>query len=138
MRAKYLCPNVDLRIMGVDFSAQLIVLDSKDLDVILGMNWLAGHDAAIQCDKRTVLLTSPNGEKIERVADPPSDAGGSVEQLDGKALEDIRVVSEYPDVFPEELPGMPPDRDVEFVIDLLLGPYRMSSTQLIELKKQIK
>jgi hypothetical protein len=65
--------------------------------------------------------------------------------LDGKTLEDIRVVCEYPDVFPEELPGMPPDRDVEFVIDILPGtapiskrPYRMSSTQLIELKKQIK
>jgi hypothetical protein len=65
--------------------------------------------------------------------------------LDGKALEDIRVVCEYPDVFPEELPGMSPDRDVEFVIDLLRGtasiskrPYRMSSTQLIELKKHIK
>jgi hypothetical protein len=65
--------------------------------------------------------------------------------LDGKTLEDIRVVCEYPDVFPEELPGMPPDRDVEFVIDILPGtapiskrPYRMSSTQLIELKKHIK
>jgi hypothetical protein len=50
------------------------------------------------------------------VADPPSGSGGSVQQLDGKALEDIRVVNEYPDVFPEELPGMPPDRDVEFLL----------------------
>jgi hypothetical protein len=60
-------------------------------------------------------------------------------------LEDIKVVCDYPDVFPDELPGMPPDRDVEFVIDLLPGttpiskrPYRMSSDQLLELKKQIK
>jgi hypothetical protein len=65
--------------------------------------------------------------------------------LDGKPLEDIRVVCEYPDVLPEELPSMPPDCDVEFVIDLLPGtapiskrPYRMSSTQLLELKKQVK
>jgi hypothetical protein len=79
------------------------------------------------------------------VADPPSNAGGSVQQLDGKTLEDIRVVCEYSYVFPEELPGMTLDRDVEFVIDLLPGTapiskrlYRMSSTQLIELKKQIK
>jgi hypothetical protein len=100
------------------------------------------HDATIQCAKMTVLLTGPNGEKIELVADPPSYAGGSMQQLDGKTLEDIRVVYEYLDVFPEELPGMPPDRDVEFVIDLLPGtapiskrPYRMSSTQLIERKK---
>jgi ribonuclease HI len=68
-----------------------------------------------------------------------------VNQLNGTALEDIRVVCDYPDVFPEELPGMPPDRDVEFVIDLLPGtapisqrPYRMSSDQLQELKAHIK
>jgi hypothetical protein len=64
-----------------------------------------------------------------------------VNKLDGTTLEDIRVVCDYPDVFPEELPGMPPNRDVEFVIDLLTGtapiskrPYRMSSDQLQELK----
>jgi hypothetical protein len=145
MKALYMCPNVSLKIMGADFWARMIVLESKDLDVILGMDWLGMHGAAIQCAKRTVLLTSPKGEKVELVADPPSDAGGSVQQLDGKSLEDIKVVCEYPDVFPEELPGTPPDRDVEFVIDLLPGtapiskrPYRMSSTQLLELKKQMK
>jgi hypothetical protein len=59
-------------------------------------------------------------------------------------LEDIRVVQEYPDVFSEELPGMPPDRDIEFLIELLPGtppiskrPYRMSINELVELKKQI-
>jgi hypothetical protein len=64
-----------------------------------------------------------------------------VNKLDGAALEDIRVVCDYPDVFREELLGMPPDRDVEFVIDLLPGtapiskrPYRMSSDQLQEIK----
>jgi hypothetical protein len=145
MKSLYMCPNVSLKIMGADFWASLIVLESKDLDVILGMYWLGMHDATIQCAKRTILLTGPNRGKIELVTDPPSDAGGSVQQLDGKALEDIRVVCEYPDVFPVELPGMLPDRDVEFVIDLLSGttpiskrPYRMSSTQLIKLKKQIK
>jgi hypothetical protein len=60
-------------------------------------------------------------------------------------LDEIRVVCEFPEVFPDDLPGMPPDREVEFVIDLLPGtapfskrPYRMSSAQLSELKKQIK
>jgi hypothetical protein len=145
MKALYMCPNVSLKIMGADFWARLIVLESKDLDIILGMNWLGMHEETIQCAKRTVLLIGPKGEKVELVADPLSDAGGSVQQLNGKSLEDIRVASEYPDVFPEELPGMPPDRDVEFVIDLLPGTapiskrsYRMSSTQLLEFKKQIK
>jgi hypothetical protein len=60
------------------------------------------------------------------------------------ALEDIRVVQDYPDVFPEELPRMPPDRDIEFLIELLPGtppiskrPYRMPVNELVELKKQI-
>jgi hypothetical protein len=60
-------------------------------------------------------------------------------------MEDIRVVSEYPDVFPDDLPGMPPERDIEFIIDLLPGtapiakrPYRMSVGELEELKKQLK
>jgi hypothetical protein len=60
------------------------------------------------------------------------------------ALEDIREVQEYLDVYPEELPGMPPDRDIEFIIELLPGtppiskrPYRMPINELVELKKQI-
>jgi hypothetical protein len=59
-------------------------------------------------------------------------------------LEDIKVVQEYPDVFLEELPGMPLDCDIEFLIELLLGephiskrPYRMPVNELVELKKQI-
>jgi hypothetical protein len=59
-------------------------------------------------------------------------------------LEDIRVAQEYPDVFPNELQGMPLDRDIEFIIELLPGtppiskrPYRMLVNELVELKKQI-
>jgi hypothetical protein len=59
-------------------------------------------------------------------------------------LEEIRVVQEYLDVFPKELPGMPPDHDIEFLIELLPGtppiskrPYRMPINELVELKKQI-
>jgi hypothetical protein len=59
-------------------TANLIVLESKDLDVILGMDWLGIHDATIQCAKRTVLLTGPSRVKIELVADPPSGSGGFV------------------------------------------------------------
>jgi hypothetical protein len=84
MEALYMCPNVSLNIMGANFWARLIVLESKDLDVILGMDWLVMHEATIQCAKRTVLLTGPKGDKVELVANPPLDAGGSVQQLDGK------------------------------------------------------
>jgi hypothetical protein len=60
------------------------------------------------------------------------------------ALQDIRVVQDYPDVFPKELPGMPPNGDIEFLIELLprtppisKRPYRMPVNELVELKKQI-
>ena len=65
--------------------------------------------------------------------------------LEAKSMEEVPVVNEYSDVFPEELPGMPPDRDIEFVIDLVLGtspiakrPYRMAASELAELKKQLE
>jgi hypothetical protein len=64
--------------------------------------------------------------------------------MEAKSIEDVPVVREYPDVFPEELPGMPPDRDIDFVIDLIPGtspiakrPYRMAAPELTELKKQL-
>jgi hypothetical protein len=65
--------------------------------------------------------------------------------MEAKPLEGVLVVNEYPDVFPEELPGMAPDRDIEFVIDLIPGtspiakrPYRMAASELTELKKQLE
>jgi hypothetical protein len=65
-----------------------------------------------------------------------------VNQLKADLIEDIRVVCEYLDVFPEDLLGMAPERDIEFLIDLLPGtapiakrPYRMSVGELEELKK---
>jgi hypothetical protein len=65
--------------------------------------------------------------------------------MEAKTVEEVPIVNEYPNVFPEELLGMPPNWDVEFVIDLLLGtgpiakrPYRISVDELEELKKQLK
>ena len=65
--------------------------------------------------------------------------------MDVSELNKVPVVCEFPDVFPEELPGMPPDREIEFRIELAPGttpiykkPYRMAPSELIELKKQIK
>jgi hypothetical protein len=108
------------------------------------MDWLRSCDGVIQCWKRSVLLTSPQGERIEYVSTPSSN-NGNVNSVEGKALEDIRVVNEFPNVFPEDLPGMPPDRDIEFSIELITGtapiskrPYRMDIKDLAELKKQIE
>jgi hypothetical protein len=119
------------------------------IDVILGMNWLTKYQASLSCDKRTVKLVSPSGEEVlvELVLSEPRK--GSYHQVTAcieeiKPLEAINVVSEFPDVFLEELPGMPPERKVEFTIELVPGTdpiskraYRMSGPELVELKKQI-
>jgi hypothetical protein len=90
--------------------------------------------AVIQCGRGTVELTSPKGEIFEVEITVTISTRRAVFLVDGKFVGDnIRVVRDFPDVFLEELPGMPPDREVEFVIDLLPGtapiskrPYRMS------------
>jgi hypothetical protein len=109
------------------------------------MGWLTKYNAVIHCSKRSVVLTSQEGERFEFVATLPSATDCAVNQLKASSMEDIRVVSEYPDVFPDDLPGMPPECDIEFIKDLLPGttpiakrPYRMSVGELEELKKQLK
>ena len=125
--------------------ANPIVLESSGIDIILGMGWLTKYDAVIQCAKRSVLLASSEGERFEFVATVPAATDCTVNQLQGNSIGDIRVVCEYPDVFPDDLPGMPPERDIEFIIGLLPGtapiakrPYRMSVGELEELKAQLK
>jgi hypothetical protein len=118
MKTGYICPQVKINIMRVEFLANLAVLKSWGIDIILGMDWLQKHDGVIQCGKKSVLLTGPQGERIEYVGTPSSNSG-TMNSVEGKALEDIREVSEFPDVFPEDLPTMPPDRDIEFSIELI-------------------
>ncbi|WVZ73577.1 hypothetical protein U9M48_021865, partial [Paspalum notatum var. saurae] len=72
----------------------------------------------IDCARRTVHLTASDGQGVEISATSPS---GYLHQMESKPTDGIRVVREFPDVFPDELPGMPPDRDVESLIELLHG-----------------
>jgi len=65
MRAKQVCPKVSIDIRGVVFLANLIVLESKGLDVILGMDWLSKHDGVIQCATKTVQLKHADGTQVE-------------------------------------------------------------------------
>ena len=64
MRAIYQCMRVKIQIMGREFCANPIVLESGGIDVILDMGWLTKYDAVIQCAKRLVLLTSSAGERL--------------------------------------------------------------------------
>jgi hypothetical protein len=150
MSVRQLCRKVNLKIRGVDFVTNLIVLESKGNDVILGMDWLSKHKVLIDRAKKSVKLTTPEGKEIEFVTEPVVTAKGvanhvKVNQLDASQGSEVAIVNEFPDVFPEELLGMPPDWDIEFVIELKPGtpliyktPYRMATPELAELKEHIK
>jgi hypothetical protein len=114
MPARQLCPKVNLKIRGVDFFANLIVLESKGIDIILGMDWLGKHKVLIDYAKKSVKLTTPGGKELEFIAKPVVTAKGianhaKLNQLNASQGLEVPVVNEFPDVFPNELPGMPPD-----------------------------
>jgi hypothetical protein len=113
------------------------------------MNWLHKNQAIVSCDKRTVKLLSPSGkEVVTKLYLPELEEGAchhlSVDDMESNPIEAISIVSEFPDVFPEELPGMPPESKAEFSIELIPGTalfskraYQVSGPELVELKKQI-
>jgi hypothetical protein len=150
MPARQLCPKVNLKIRGVDFVTNLIVLESKCIDVILGMDWMSKYNVLINCAKKSVKMTTPEGKEMEFIAELVVTANGvancaKVNQLDASEGSEVPVVNEFPDVFLEELLVMPPDRDIEFVIELKPGtapiyktPYRMATLELAEFKEHVK
>jgi hypothetical protein len=96
-------------------------LDSKGIDIILGMDWLRKYDGVILCAKRAIRLTKEDGTIVEFRVAIPAEQVSLLNKVQETSLDEIGIVREYPDVFPEELPDMPPDRDIEFMIELLLG-----------------
>jgi hypothetical protein len=105
------------------------------------MDWLSKYKVLIDCAKKSVKMTTPEGKEMEFIIEPVVTAKGvancaKVNQLDASQGSEVLVINEFPDVFPEELPGMPPDRDIEFVIELKPGttpiyksPYRMATPE---------
>ncbi|CAL2255737.1 unnamed protein product [Prunus armeniaca] len=147
--------------------ANLIPLELVDLDIILGMDWLEKHHALVDGFRKEVKLRSPGQPKVvfwgERGVLPTclisaitakrllkkGCEGFLAHIIDTQEItlnmEDIPVVSEFPDVFPNDLPGLPPEREIEFTIELLPGinpiyltPYRMAPAELRELKTQLQ
>ena len=121
------------------------VLGDSDIDLILGMGWLSKHKAQLDCAAREIQLTHSSEDVIIYAARDETIRLFSLnEKGELDAISQIPVVCEYQDVFPEELPGMPPHRPVEFVIDLEPGtepvckrPYKLGPKELKELKKQL-
>jgi hypothetical protein len=125
-------------------------LESKDIDVNLGMDWLSKHKVLVNYAKKSIKLSTLDGKELEYAAEPVVIAKGvgnhaKLNELDASQGPMVLVVNEFPDAFPEELLGMPPNWDNEFVIDLKPGttpiyqsPYRMATLQLAKLKEHIK
>jgi hypothetical protein len=159
--------GVGININGCELKVDLIPLELSDFDIILGMNWLGKNKARLDCFAKTVTFQGAKGEtmvfKGERTSNFPNMISGMVARKllkkgctaylayvinseKGKiGLSDIPIVREFPDVFPEELPRLPPEREVEVTIDILPGvspiaqpPYRMAPKELDELKIQLQ
>ena len=162
------CSNIEIAMGELKIAAHdLRVIKLEDIDIILGMDWLATNFATIRCKERQISLQAPGREPtiyhgiamnrrtaiISALQATATIRKGRTaylvylhgEEKDEKKMEDVAVVQEFPDVFPEVLPGPPPDRQLEFTIDLEPGaapvskaPYRMAPKELEELKIQLQ
>ncbi|GJR81546.1 putative reverse transcriptase domain-containing protein [Tanacetum coccineum] len=119
--------------------ANLLPIHMFDFDVILGMDWLASHRATIDCYARTKARTLISHGCQGFLASVMDTFFGE------SNIENLSVVREFADVFPDELPGLPPAREIEFGIELIPGaepiskaPYRMAPVELKELKEQLQ
>ncbi|KAL0391446.1 UNVERIFIED_CONTAM: hypothetical protein Slati_4529700 [Sesamum latifolium] len=153
-----------VRIRDVNLHVDLVVMDLKEFHVILGMDWLAQHRAVVDCYKKKVMIESFGESRVVFVGDRqvvPVCVISAIEarrlMLEGcetylthvidtekvnPMLEEIPVVRDFPEVFLDDLPGLPPHREVDFAIETLPGvasifiaPDRMAPVELQELKK---
>ncbi|GJX30661.1 putative reverse transcriptase domain-containing protein [Tanacetum coccineum] len=132
-----------VRLQGAD----LLPTRLGSFDVIIGMDWLAYHRALIDCYEKIVRIPLPNGKILEVQGERPEKDIRSLAciKADEKKLDDIRVVRDFPEVFPDDLLGLPLVREIEFRIDLIPGasptvrsPYRLASSEMLELPNQLK
>jgi hypothetical protein len=136
--------NPSLNLGGRVYKTCLIVLEGQGINVILGMNWMKRHRALLDTAARTVHLDSlEHGSATLQLA-LTLVTSAAVHHTAAQNLEDIPVAYEFLNVFPEDLSGMPSDRDVEFVIELQPGtmpisrrPYKMTPKELVGLKVQL-
>jgi hypothetical protein len=121
MPARQLFPKVNLKIRGVDLVANLIVLESKGIGLILGMDCLSKHKVLIDYAKKSIKLNTLDGKDMKFVAEPVVTTKGvanhgKVNQMEVSQGLAVPVVNEFPVVFPNEFSGMPPDQDIKFMI----------------------
>ena len=159
------CPHCQIDILGHHYYVNLIPFKLGEFDVILGIDWLTNYNAQIDYKEKKVTLESSDGVKVVFKGQKQAKKFLTIiqakkllrqgceaylahvvdKQKDVPKLEDILVVNEFPDVFPDELPGLPPDREIEFAIELApeaepvsKAPYRMAPVEMRELATQMQ
>jgi hypothetical protein len=140
-----ICRYVPIQIGSNLIKTDLILLNLEGMDILLGMDWMTRHQVSLDISSRAVEIDSPNYKATILYLPQREYIDSCIYTIEGIKLEDIPVVCEYPDVFPDDLPGMLPDRDIEFIIELQPGtapiskrPYRMPPNELAELKVQVQ
>jgi hypothetical protein len=116
-----------------------------NVDIILGTDWMTQRQVVIDVTNRIIEIHSPTCGKFTLYQPSQENTRSYSFSIIELPLKKIPVVCEYADVFSDELLGMPPDRDIEFAIELQpgtapisKGPYRMPPTELAKLKKQLQ
>ncbi|KAI3704122.1 hypothetical protein L1987_74335 [Smallanthus sonchifolius] len=156
-----------VEIEGHKFPSKLYLLTLGGFDVVLGMDWLAANEAQIICKRKMIHLKATDGSPITVYGDWNSTMPNVIsmikaesymrrgceaylayvidDRMKTKELKDVPVVCNFPEVFPEDLPGLPLDREIEFQIDLLPGaepvakaPYRLAPSEMKELMSQLE
>ncbi|GJV70782.1 putative reverse transcriptase domain-containing protein [Tanacetum coccineum] len=133
-----------LGLLGHLFNINLMPVELGSFDVIIGIDWLANHHAVIVCDEMIVRI--PFGDEVLIVqGDRDVTKKETEDKSEEKLLEDMPIVQDFLEVFPEDLPGLPPTRQVEFQIDLVpdaapvaRAPYRLAPSELQELYTQLQ
>ncbi|GKD41246.1 putative reverse transcriptase domain-containing protein, partial [Tanacetum coccineum] len=129
-----------LGLLGHSFDIDLMPVELGSFDVIIGMDWLVKYHALIVCDEKIVYIPYEDKVLIIRVTSKKTE-----DKSEEKRLEDVPIVREFSEVFPEDLPGLLPTRQVEFQIDLVPGaapvaraPYRLAPAKMQELSTQLQ
>nr|GFA68438.1 putative reverse transcriptase domain-containing protein [Tanacetum cinerariifolium] len=125
-----------LTLLNQPFEIDLMPITLSSFNVVIGMDWLSKYHAKILYDEKVIPIPIDGKTLIIRVMEK--------KKPDEKRLKDILVVREFPDVFPKDLPGLPPVCQVDFQIDLIPGealvahtPYRLAPSEMQELSNQL-
>ncbi|XP_070013714.1 uncharacterized protein [Nicotiana sylvestris] len=152
---------------GLESRVDLLLLDMVDFDVILGMDWLSPYHAILDYHAKTVTLALSGLPQLEWRGTPGHSTSRVISYMKARrmvekvclgylayvcdsstevpSMDSVPVLHEFPEVFPADLRGMPPDRDIDFCIDVAPGtqpisisPYRVAPPELKELKEQLQ